>query len=367
MKDDRDSLIIRTSVVGIIGNMVLVVFKLLVGFLSNSIAIILDGVNNATDALSFIVTIVATKIAGMRPTRKHPFGYGRTEYLASVAIGLIILVAGVLSMRESIVKIINPAEPSYDSLTITVIIVAIAVKIGIGIYFNRMGKKTDSGALRASAVDSNYDAVLSAGTLIVAFAQNIWGINIDGIVGAIISLAVIKAGLEVLADAISPIIGTREKKELGDEIYAYVNSFDGVLGTYDLILDDFGPRERIGSMHIEVPEDMTAKEIHKLTRNIAHGLFEKFNLNATIGIYAQNAPMTFDDFRDSLVRIAEEHPQVLQVHGFYVDVEENTIMFDMVVDFHADKEAVRSEVIEKISSEHPGYRYNVDIDTDFEG
>ena len=367
MTEDRDRIIIRTSIVGIVGNMVLVAFKLIVGFLSNSIAIILDGVNTATDALSFIITIVATKIAGMRPNRKHPFGYGRSEYLASVAIGIIILAAGVLSLRESIAKIINPATPEYDTVTISVIIFAIVVKIAIGIYFKIMGKKTDSGALEASAIDSNYDAVLSAGTLLVAFAQMLWNINIDGLVGAIISLAVIKAGIDVLAEAVSPIIGRREEDETGKEIYDYVNSFDGVLGTYDLVIDDFGPREKLGAMHIEVAEDMTARQIHKLTRAIAHGLADRFNLIATIGIYAQNAPKTFDEFRASLEQIVEEHPNVLQVHGIYADFDENTIMFDLVIDFESDPDSVREEIIGRISEKYPGYSYNVDVDADYEG
>ena len=367
MRDERERLIVRTSIVGIVGNMVLVVFKLLVGFLSNSIAIILDGVNNATDALSFIVTIVATKLAGMRPSRKHPFGYGRIEYLASVAIGVIILVAGLLSLRESIGKIVHPAEPAYDAVTISVIVAAILVKIAIGIYFKRMGDKTDSQALVASAVDSNYDAVLSAGTLIVAFVQMLWGVNIDGIVGAVISLAVVKAGVEVLGDSVSPIIGTRGKDGLSKDIHAYVNSFDGVLGTYDLLIDDFGPNDRVGSMHIEVAEDMTARQIHRLTRDIAHGLFERFRFVATIGIYAHNSPPSFEDFRRSVTSIAQAHPEVLQVHGFYVDVEEGTILFDIVVDFHSDGKRVREQVIEEVSKAHPDYRYNVDIDTDYDG
>lgn len=367
MKNEREKEIIKASFVGIAGNMLLVVFKLIVGFTANSIAIILDAVNNATDALSSIVTIVGTKIAGMRPNRRHPFGYGRIEYLTSVIIAIIILVAGALSLRESIDKIIHPAVTNYTAVTITVIVVAIIAKVFIGVYFKHAGTKTNSQALIASGIDSNYDAVLSAGTLVVAIAQLAWHVNIDGIVGLIISLVVIKAGLEVLRDALEPIIGTREDDDFGRKIEDYVNSFDGVRGTYDLVLDNFGPNETIGSVHIEVPDDMTARQIHELTRRIAVGLLEKFNIVATVGIYAENTTGKFAPMRATLQRIVEEHPKILQTHGFYVDDEAKTVYFDLVIDFKTDDEAIRDAVVSAMEEQYPAYRYSVVVDADYEG
>ena len=367
MKNEREREIIKASFVGIAGNMLLVVFKLIVGFTANSIAIILDAVNNATDALSSIVTIVGTKIAGMRPNRRHPFGYGRIEYLTSVIIAIIILVAGALSLRESIDKIIHPAVTNYTAITLTVIVVAIIAKIFIGVYFKRAGTKTNSQALIASGIDSNYDAVLSAGTLVVAIAQLAWNVNIDGIVGLLISLVVIKAGLEVLRDALGPIIGQREDDELGRKIEDYVNSFDGVRGTYDLLLDNFGPNETIGSVHIAVPADMSARQIHELTRKITVGLFEKFNILATVGIYAENTTGKYAPMHAELARIVEEHPKILQTHGFYVDEEQKTVYFDLVIDFKADDEAIREAVVKAMEKAYPAYTYNVIVDADYEG
>lgn len=366
MKDVREREIIKTSIVGIVGNMLLVVFKLIVGFMSNSIAIILDAVNNATDALSSIVTIIGTKIANMRPNRKHPFGYGRIEYITSAIIAAIILVAGALSLRESIDKIMHPADTNYSSVTIAVIIVAIIAKIVIGLYFNKKGKQTNSQALIASGIDSNYDAVLSAGTLVVAFAQILWNVNIDGIVGLLISLVVIKAGIDVLRDAIAPILGERNE-ELGKQIYDYVNSFDGVSGAYDLVLDNFGPNEIIGSIHIEVPDVMNAKQIHELTRKIAQGLYEKFNIVATVGIYAENTTGQFAEVKQALKAITDTHPEVLQTHGFYVDEEDGTVFFDMVLDFKSEGEDIRDSVVKAISEKYPDYEYNVILDTDYDG
>ena len=249
---NREREIVKASIYGIIGNVLLVAFKMAVGFMSHSIAIILDGVNNATDALSSIVTIVGTKLAGRRPDRHHPFGYGRVEYLTSVVIAIIILVAGFISLRESIDKIIHPGTPSYSAITITVIVVAILAKIAIGIMFKRFGDKTNSEALIASGIDSNYDAVLSAGTLVVAAAQNFWNLNIDGAVGLIISLVVLKAGFEVLGDALSPLIGGPEDKKLVDDITAYANSFPDVRGTYDVVLDTVNHTARRNGEPVEL-------------------------------------------------------------------------------------------------------------------
>lgn len=363
---NREREIVKASIYGIIGNLLLVAFKMAVGFVSHSIAIILDGVNNATDALSSIVTIVGTKVAGRRPNRRHPFGYGRVEYLTSVIIAIIILVAGFISLRESIAKIIHPGTPSYSAITITVIVVAIIAKVFIGIMFKRFGDKTHSEALIASGIDSNYDAVLSAGTLVVAAAQNIWNLNIDGIVGLLISLVVLKAGFEVLGDALAPLIGGPEDKKLVDDITAYANSFPNVRGTYDVVLDNFGPNEILGSVHIEVPDDMRARDIHALTRQISEGIAKKFHILMTVGIYAANTTGKFASLRADLDAIVKEDPKILQVHGFYVDEKTSTVYFDMVIDFKADGDAIRDKVVKALKEKHPAYTYNVVIDTDYE-
>ncbi|MEY8460514.1 cation diffusion facilitator family transporter [Eggerthellaceae bacterium 24-137] len=363
---NREREIVKASMYGIVGNMLLVAFKLAVGFVSHSIAIILDGVNNATDALSSIVTIVGAKLAGRRPDRRHPFGYGRVEYLTSVVIAVIILVAGLISLRESVVKILHPGTPVYSTLTITVIVVAILAKIVIGIMFKRFGEKTDCEALIASGVDSNYDAVLSAGTLVVAAAQNLWGLNIDGAVGLVISLVVCKAGVEVLRDALAPIIGLPEDKKLVAAIEDYANGFPGVRGAYDVVLDNFGPNEVIGSLHIEVDDDMNARQIHALTRKIAEGLSEKFHINMTVGVYAANTTGKFAPMRADLEKLAQENSKILQVHGFYVDEETKTVYFDMMIDFAADDDAIRGAVVDSMEEKYPGYTWNVVVDTDYE-
>lgn len=363
---NREREIVKGSLIGIAGNMVLVAFKLAVGFASHSIAIVLDGVNNATDALSSIVTIVGTKLSMRQADRKHPFGYGRIEYLTSVVIAAIILAAGLISLKESVVKIIDPGAPSYSTVTIVVIVVAIIGKIALGVCFKHYGDKTKSEALIASGVDSNYDAVLSAGTLVVAFAQNIWNVNIDGIVGVVISLVVCKAGVEVLRDALGPIIGQPESAKLVDEVEKYALTFPDVQGVHDVVLDDFGPRETLGLVTVEVPDTMEARQIHGLTRGIAEGLKARFGIIAAVAIYAKNTTGRFAPMRQELSGVAAKDPSILQVHGFYVDEPEKVCYFDLVTDFKTDGAAIEKRVVDAMGKRYPGYSFNVQLERDYE-
>lgn len=362
---DRERQIIKASIIGIVGNTLLVAFKLAVGFVSGSIAIILDGVNNATDSLSSIVTIVGTKLAGRRPDKDHPFGYGRIEYLTSVVIALIILVAGVVSLRESVLKIIHPGAPSYSALTIAVILVAILAKVGLGVMFSRFGRRTESGALLASGIDSNYDALLSGGTLVVALFQNAWGINIDGVVGIIISLVVCKAGIDVLRDALAPLIGTPEDRQTVNAIRVYVSSFPNVCGVNDIVFDNFGRNLTIGSARITVPDSMGAQDISQLTRQISKGIQQQFGMVFTIGIYAENTTGAFAAMRAKLAEATAAEPAVLDVHAFYVNPQAKTCCFDLVLEIQADREAVAQRVLALLQAAYPDYAFDIQLDCDY--
>lgn len=363
---DREREIVKGSAIGIVGNMVLVAFKLVVGFASHSIAIVLDGVNNATDALSSVVTIVGTKLAGRRPDARHPFGYGRVEYLTSVVIAVIILAAGLMSLKESVVKIVHPGTPSYSAIAIVVIVVAILAKVALGFCFKHYGDKTRCEALIASGVDSNYDAVLSAGTLVVALTQNLWGINIDGIVGLVISLVVCKAGIDVLRDALGPIIGQPEDKALMGAIEQYALSFPEVEGVCDVVLDDFGPHRTLGLVRVAVPDDLTARQVGVLTRRVAEGLRRKLGVLAMVGICAENTTDEFAPMEAALRELVEGEPAVLQCHGFYVDGQAKVCYFDLVVNFEADRQAVERAMVAAMKEKFPGYEYNVQVDADYE-
>lgn len=360
----RERKIVFTSIIGIIGNVVLTVFKFAVGLLANSIAVILDAVNSLTDAFSSIITIIGTKLSNRRPNREHPYGYGRLECITSMAIAVMILYAGIASLVESVKKIIWPETLSYSALTIIVIVASVIIKIAMGIYFKHAGKATNSSPLIASGKDNMFDAVLSAGTLLSAILSLAFGLNIDGIIGACISLFIVKSGFDILRDSVDSVIGRRIDADYAHQLEAYIDSFEGVHGVYDLSIDTYGPNKRVGSAHIEVDDDMRASQIHELTRKIAVAAYKRFSCFMTIGIYAQNAKGEFADMKETLRKVVLDHPEVLQVHGFYVDAETKTCYFDLVVDFDHDPEKTSDEIIAAMKRYYPSFSFATVLDHD---
>ena len=357
-KKSRESQIIKTSIIGIIANVFLAIFKSLVGIISNSIAIVLDAVNNLSDALSSIITIVGTKLAGKAPDKEHPYGHGRAEYLSAMLISVIILYAGTTSLVESIKKIITPEIPDYSKVSLLILIVAIVVKIVLGIYVQKVGKKVNSESLIDSGKDALMDSIISISTLVAAIIFLIFKVFLEAWLGAVISIVIIKSGIEMIKSTISQIIGERIENEVSTSIKKTVSDFDKVYGAYDLILNNYGPSTYLGSIHIEVADTMQASEIDELTRNIMEEVYSKHGVILTaIGIYSMN---TQDEevktIREEISKIVHSYKSVLQMHGFYLNKKENSISFDIIIDFSdKNKEQVYKEIYEKVNNKYPEY------------
>ena len=363
---ERSQKIIRTSIIGIIVNVILVLFKMVVGMLSNSIAVILDAVNNLGDALSSIITIIGTKLSGRAPDKKHPYGYGRIEYLTSVLIAVIVLMAGLTSLRESAEKLLHPVEASYSVVSLIIIAVAVVAKFLCGRYVKSVGRQIHADSLIASGSDAFFDSILSFSTLVAAVISMVWHVSLEGILGVVISVIIIKAGIEMLIETLNSIIGVRTDKELSEALKEKVNTFPGVRGSYDLALHNYGPAQIIGSIHIEVEDTMTAREIHRLTRQIAAAVYLDFGIILTVGVYASN---TSDEqvlqVKSALEELIKCHPEVLQMHGFYADSETKHVTFDLVVDFEADAEHVKEIVVQDIQGKFPEYVFFAVLDSDY--
>ena len=363
----REKKIIQTSIIGIAGNFLLVAGKAFVGFLAGSIAIITDALNNLTDALSSLITIIGTKLAGKKPDKKHPYGHGRVEYLTSMVISIIIIVAGVAAIYESIKSIIDQSAPKHDIYSIIIVSIAIVIKIFLGLYFRFVAKKIGSDALKASGTDALLDSLLSASTLVAIIVSMIWNVNIEGYLGIAIGLFIIRTGIEILREGLSAIIGERADSEITNGIKDLVCSFDEVKGAYDLILNNYGPNKSIGSIHIEVRDDITAKEIHPLTRAISAAAYVKYGVILTVGIYAKNeSNEKAKEIKDYLVALLKEYPNVEQMHGFYVDETIRTVSFDVIFNFKDEqREKQVEEIKNKLKEAYPEYEYVVVLDTDF--
>ena len=366
-KKSRESQIIKTSIIGILANIFLASFKAVIGMISNSIAIVLDAVNNLSDALSSIITIVGTKLAGKAPDKEHPYGHGRAEYLSAMLISVIILYAGTTSLIETIKKIITPETPDYSTISLVILIVAIAVKIVLGIYVQKVGKKVNSESLIDSGKDALMDSIISVSTLIAAIIFIGFGISLEAWIGTIISIVIIKAGIDMIKSTISQIIGERIENEVSTSIKKTVSSFDKVYGAYDLILNNYGPSIYLGSIHIEVADTMQASEIDELTRNIMEIVYDEHGVILTaIGIYSMNTQdEEIKTIRQDISNIVHSYKSVLQMHGFYLNKKEKSISFDIIIDFSdKNKEQVYKEIYEKVEKSYPEYSLKITMDFD---
>ncbi|SEF87900.1 cation diffusion facilitator family transporter [Eubacterium ruminantium] len=364
----REKTIVKTSIIGIITNVFLAGFKAVIGLLSNSIAIVMDAVNNISDAGSSIITIIGTKLAGREPDKKHPFGYGRIEYLSAMIISVIILYAGVTSLVESIKKIINPDTPDYSTVSLIIVGVAVVVKIVLGRYVKSVGKKVNSASLVNSGEDATLDSVISASTLLAAIIFMITDVSLEAWLGAVISLVIIKSGFEMLKDTVSQILGERNDPDLTNSIKETVREFPDVQGAYDLVLNNYGPDTWNGSIHIEVPDTYTASQLDKLIRKIQETVYLKYRVVLTaIGVYSVNTrDKDIMEAQKNIREIVLAHRHVLQMHGFYMDKEEKSMRFDIVVSFNAgDRRAVYQDVMTDVQKAFPDYKVQLSMDTDF--
>lgn len=362
----RDRIIVKTSVIGIITNIFLVLFKLTIGFLSSSISIILDGVNNLTDVISSIVTIVGTKLAGRKPDKKHPLGHGRIEYIATTIVSAIIIYAGITAGREAVKKILEPEEANYSIIALIIMAVAVVTKIVLGLYVQKQGHKTNSGALIGSGKDALFDAILSGSVLICALITFFTKFSLEAYVGIIIAIFIIRAGIEMMVETLDEILGKRADAETTKKIKETICKSEPVMGAYDLLISNYGPNRNYASVHIELPDTMTVDEVDVLTREIEKNVYMETGVILTgVGVYSYN---TKNDeatrIRNRISEIVMANEWALQMHGFYVDTEKKTMRFDVVLSFDiTQKEGI--EILQKaVATEFPDYNCLIIPDLD---
>lgn len=366
--DGREKSIIRVSIIGILANIILAGFKFAVGYTAHSVAIMADALNNASDVLSSVITIIGTKLASLPADKSHPFGHGRAEYLTAAVISGIVLYAGIEALIESGKRIIWPVEPEHSTMTLIVVAAGVVVKILLGHYVKSQGEKLSSDSLKNSGADALMDSAVSSTTLIGAIAFMFFGVNLEAWLGVFISVMIIKASVDMFLETTSKILGERENSELTRAIKATICESEGVYGAYDLILTNYGPDKLMGSVHIEVPDTWTAGKIDEVSREIMHRVAVKNHIAlAAIGVYSHNTTSAeASEIREKVTHSAMSQKYVLQVHGFYCNVSDKTIRFDVVIDFAAPNvEDVHMKVVDAVKRIYPGYNVTVQADSDF--
>lgn len=367
ISDNREKTIVRASITGILTNILLVIFKMGAGLVTGSIAIILDAVNNLSDALSSVITIAGTKLANRKPDKKHPLGHGRIEFVSGMIVAALITYAGITAGIESVRKIIEPENAEYNNVSLIIMAVAVVVKIVLGLYMKRAGESVNSSALEASGKDAMFDAVLSSSVLLSAIVFILTNVSLEAFVGVLIAAFIIKAGIDMLRDTLDDILGKRVSGEETDAIKQTICEEEVVSGAYDLILHSYGPDRYVGSVHVEVPDTMTADQIDLLERRIAGRVYDKHGIiMAAIGIYSVNT--TNDEvvsMRTKITRIVMSHDGVLQMHGFYADVDAKIINMDVIIDYsYKDRDEMYAHIKNEIQELYPDYKLNMTMDID---
>lgn len=358
LQKERQNKIIKTSILGIVGNSLLALFKVIIGMGANSIAILVDAVNNLSDAASSVITMIGTKLAGKDADKDHPFGYGRIECLSAMVISVIILYVGVSSLVEAGKKIINPTNPSYNYITIVVVILSVIVKLVIAYYFNKVGKDVDSDALINSGQDSKLDSIVSLSILLAAGLYIWFGISLEAYLGAIISIIIIKSAIDMLSETISQLLGEKIDPKLAKEVIATVEKFPGVEGASALVLNNYGPNDWNGSIDIGVPDDYTAEQLDEIIRDIQLEIYYRYRIELTaVGVYPINRRISeILDTKDEIKEIISSHKYIIGLHGLYVDEVDKEIRFDVIISLDAkDRLKLLKDVLTDVKNHFPDY------------
>ena len=363
---NRNKTIVRTSIIGIIANIFLAGFKAVVGLLANSISVVLDAVNNLTDAISSIVTIIGNKLSSKAPNKRFPLGYGRIEYISTLVVAAIVFYAGATALVESIKKIIFPETPNHTYVSIIVISAAVVVKLILSFYFKHQAKKTNSGTLKASGTDAFFDAILSASVLVTAIIFMITKVSLEAYVGIVIAIFIIRASIEMIIDSLRDILGARPDKELTLKVKELITNEPEVMGAYDLIINNYGPNKNIASVHIELPDNMPVSSVDKITRQLEYNVFKETGVILTgVGVYSFNTKdVIAAKMREDITAKVLTHDWALQVHGFYVDNEIKLVRFDVVIRFDIKSKEALEILREDAESLYPDYDYLIITDVD---
>lgn len=322
------------GIVGIISNVVLCAMKIIIGIIANSIAIISDGINNLADASSSIITLIGFKLASLPEDKDHPYGHARYEYLTGLLISVLIIVVGVQLMKSSFAKVMNPDPVSFSYVTVIVLAVAIAIKIWQAIFNISIGQKISSSALIATGTDSRNDVISTGAVLLSIIIGKLSGIQLDGVMGCLVALFIIWSGIQLIRETISPLLGEAPDEDLVRQIQQLVLEEDGVLGTHDLIVHNYGPGKIFASIHIEVDSEGNLLEIHEMIDDIEMKVKKLLNVEFTAHMdpIEINNPAVQELYK-SIAESIQGMEGVLSIHDLRVvpgDLHTN-IIFDIVL------------------------------------
>lgn len=365
--DSREGTIIVTSSIGIIVNIFLALIKIIIGTLGKSIAILSEGINNLSDVISSIVNIVGTKLSKMHPTKNHPFGYGRIEYLTGLVIEILILVAGFELVKGSIERIIEPDSLSVNYLSIIVIFISAIVKFSLGVFTVKEGKRVDSTSLIAIGNDCKSDCIISVFTLIALVVFVTTGKNVDAFAGLIGAFFLLKGGILALKETIGDLLGRSGETELAEKLYKEILKEPLIINAADLILHNYGPDTYHGSINIEIDHDKSVGEVYKVIHALQLRIMHEYNVILVFGMYAVDTDSPkMKDLRNYITTYTKSIPNIESFHAVYIDPDNNDIYCDFVVDYELkDWDKVKEDFIKYMHNKYPNSKTELVLETKY--
>jgi cation diffusion facilitator family transporter len=346
---------LMASIVGICCNVLLFSAKLLVGMLVNSISVTADAFNNLSDAASSVIGFIGVKMAGKPADEDHPFGHGRMEYIAAFIVAFLVIQVGFSFLKTSIGKIIHPEEMTFKAVSVAILLLSVCVKLWMAFFNNTLAKRIQSAVMKATAADSLGDVVTTSATILSILVYGIWGLNIDGIIGIAVSVIVMWAGVKIAKDTLTPLIGEPIDPKLYVEITEFVESYDGIIGSHDLIVHNYGPSRSMASIHAEVPNDVDIEVSHEIIDAIEREAVRKFGIFLVIHMDpVETKDSRVMEFGQMLDHVLQEIDTRISFHDFRMVEGKNKInlIFDLVVPREYNrkkKDWLKEEVTKKVT------------------
>lgn len=365
--NEREGVITAVSALGIAVNLLIAAAKVVLGLLASSIAIVSEGINNASDALTSVLTLVGSRLAGKHPDKKHPFGYGRVEYLTSLVISGLILFTGIEMLISSVRLIFEPLELNISVLALAVVAVSALIKFFLGVFTVNAGRSSDSGALVGVGLDCRNDSFISLFTILSALIFIVFHVSVDAYVGVLMSLLVIKAGFDVLRDTVSELLGRPGDAELAAKLYREIRSTPGILGAVDMMLHNYGPDAYSGSVNVEIDHEKTVGEAYDFLHALQLRIMREYNVTMVFGVYAVDSDHEeVKVIRTHIADFVRGHEHVKSFHAVYLDPCSPRLYCDLIVDYELrDWELLREEFTAFMLERFPDRELVLTIETEF--
>lgn len=362
---------VLSSIVGIVCNIILFMFKFAVGFIIHSVSVTADAFNNLSDAGSSIISFIGVKVAEIPADKKHPFGHGRAEYISALIVAFLVIQVGLTCLKDSFGKIKSPEAINFQMVSLIILLLSMAVKLWLGMFNKKLGEKIDSKVMKAVFTDSMGDVITTTATVFSIVFYAITNINIDGIVGLGVSVVVIFAGIDIAKDTLEPLLGEAIDPELYKKIKDFVESYDGVEGSHDLIVHNYGPNRSMASIHAEVPNNVSIEVSHEVIDRIERDAIEY------LGVFLVVHMDPIETMDEEVIKLKYKVKETLEkidkdctIHDFrVVEGEKQTnLIFDMIVPRSYEeerKDEIKKELYEALKEPDHVYQLVITMEHSF--